>query len=67
MLQNASSRGFLIATLYSWQTLYAGTIRFNVLLGAVKPVEEVSQEEIDRACKDGIIAAIVSITAESQN
>ncbi|KAF9502735.1 hypothetical protein BS47DRAFT_1049911 [Hydnum rufescens UP504] len=36
-------------------TLYAGTIRFNVLLGAVKPVEEVSQEEIDRACKDANI------------
>jgi len=36
-------------------TLYAGTVRFNVLLGSVKPFEEVSQEEIDQACRDANI------------
>jgi len=36
-------------------TLYAGTIRFNVLLGAIKPAEEVTSEEIDRACRDANI------------
>src|SRR5436190_12406843 len=30
--------------------LYQGTIRFNILLGAIK--ENVSQDEIDQACKD---------------
>ncbi|KAG8800378.1 GTPase-activating protein, partial [Serendipita sp. 399] len=36
-------------------TLYAGTIRFNVLLGAIKPVEEVTQDEIEAACRDANI------------
>jgi len=36
-------------------TLYAGTLRWNVLLGASKPQEEVTQEEIDQACKDANI------------
>ncbi|KAL0253558.1 hypothetical protein I308_100931 [Cryptococcus tetragattii IND107] len=36
-------------------TLYAGTIRFNILLGANKPMEEVTQDEIDAACKDANI------------
>lgn len=36
-------------------TLYAGTVRFNVLLGATKPVEEVTQAEIDQACRDANI------------
>ena len=31
-------------------TLYQGTIRFNILLGATR--DDVSQEEIDQACKD---------------
>ena len=35
------------------QTLYAGTVRWNILLGASKSQEEVTQEEIDQACKDG--------------
>ena len=34
-------------------TLYAGTIKFNILLGATKPAEEVTQEEI--ACRDANI------------
>lgn len=36
-------------------TLYAGTVRFNILLGATKPLEEVTQEEIDAACKNANI------------
>ncbi|KII86803.1 hypothetical protein PLICRDRAFT_43464 [Plicaturopsis crispa FD-325 SS-3] len=36
-------------------TLYSGTIRFNILLGAVKPASEVSQEEIEDACRNANI------------
>ncbi|WWC92101.1 uncharacterized protein L201_007055 [Kwoniella dendrophila CBS 6074] len=36
-------------------TLYAGTVRFNILLGANKPVEQVTEEEIIKACKDANI------------
>jgi ATP-binding cassette subfamily B (MDR/TAP) protein 1 len=37
------------------QTLYAGTIRFNILLGAIKPESEVTQEEIETACRNANI------------
>jgi len=40
-------------------TLYAGTVRFNILLGAIKPVEEVTQEEIEQACRDANILEFV--------
>ena len=36
-------------------TLYAGTVRFNILLGAIKPVSEVTEEEIENACRDANI------------
>ncbi|KAJ8580470.1 P-loop containing nucleoside triphosphate hydrolase protein [Rhizopogon salebrosus TDB-379] len=36
-------------------TLYAGTIRFNVWLGATKPESEVTQEDIEAACRDANI------------
>ena len=36
-------------------TLYAGTIRFNILLGATKPHSEITQEEIEAACRDANI------------
>ncbi|KAF9238097.1 P-loop containing nucleoside triphosphate hydrolase protein [Melanogaster broomeanus] len=36
-------------------TLYAGTIRFNVLLGATKPESEVTQEDIEAACRNANI------------
>ncbi|KAH9174816.1 P-loop containing nucleoside triphosphate hydrolase protein [Lactarius sanguifluus] len=36
-------------------TLYAGTIRFNVLLGATKPMSEVTHEELEDACRDANI------------
>jgi ATP-binding cassette, subfamily B (MDR/TAP), member 1 len=34
-------------------------VRFNVLLGAVKPAEEVSQEEIEMACRDANILEFI--------
>lgn len=36
-------------------TLYCGTIRFNILLGAIKPHSEVTQDEIEAACRDAHI------------
>ncbi|KAJ3566036.1 hypothetical protein NP233_g7253 [Leucocoprinus birnbaumii] len=44
-----------IALVSQEPTLYAGTIRFNILLGAVKPHDEVTQEEIENACRDANI------------
>jgi ATP-binding cassette subfamily B (MDR/TAP) protein 1 len=40
-------------------TLYAGTVRFNVLLGAIKPHDEVTQEEIENACRDANILEFI--------
>ncbi|KZT57970.1 multidrug resistance protein 1 [Calocera cornea HHB12733] len=36
-------------------TLYAGTIRFNILLGAIKDISEVTQEELEDACRNANI------------
>ncbi|GAA6062061.1 hypothetical protein JCM10212_003559 [Sporobolomyces blumeae] len=36
-------------------TLYAGTVKFNITLGAHVPAEQVTQEEIERACKQANI------------
>ncbi|KAI8986244.1 multidrug resistance protein 1 [Trametes punicea] len=44
-----------IALVSQEPTLYAGTIRFNILLGATKPREEVTQEEIEAACRNANI------------
>jgi len=40
--------------------LYAGTVRFNILLGATKPQEEVTQEEIEAACRNANILDFIS-------
>ena len=40
-------------------TLYAGTIRFNILLGAIKPHSEVTQDEIESACRDANILEFI--------
>ena len=40
-------------------TLYAGTVRFNILLGATKPEEEVTQEEIEDACRKANILEFI--------
>lgn len=37
----------------TFKTLYIGTLRFNILLGAARSAEEVTQEEIEKACRDG--------------
>ncbi|KAF8546860.1 P-loop containing nucleoside triphosphate hydrolase protein [Imleria badia] len=44
-----------IALVSQEPTLYAGTVRFNILLGATKPESEVTQEEIEAACRDANI------------
>ena len=40
-------------------TLYAGTVRFNILLGAIKPESEVTQEEIEDACRKANILEFI--------
>ncbi|KAJ7150056.1 multidrug resistance protein 1 [Mycena crocata] len=40
-------------------TLYAGTVRFNILLGALKPETEVTQQEIEDACRDANILEFI--------
>ncbi|KAI5993497.1 P-loop containing nucleoside triphosphate hydrolase protein [Pisolithus albus] len=44
-----------IALVSQEPTLYSGTIRFNILLGATKPICEVTQEEIEAVCRDANI------------
>jgi ATP-binding cassette subfamily B (MDR/TAP) protein 1 len=46
------------------QTLYAGSIRFNILLGATKPVSEVTQEELEEACRDANILEFIQSLPE---
>jgi ATP-binding cassette subfamily B (MDR/TAP) protein 1 len=46
------------------QTLYAGSIRFNVLLGATKPASEVTQEELEQACRDANILEFIQSLPE---
>jgi len=47
-----------------YQTLYAGTIRFNVLLGATKPTSEVTQEELEEVCRDANILDFIQSLPE---
>ncbi|KAJ6559121.1 P-loop containing nucleoside triphosphate hydrolase protein [Mycena vulgaris] len=48
-----------IALVSQEPTLYAGTVRFNILLGAIKPAEEVTQEEIEDACRHANILEFI--------
>lgn len=52
---NVASYRSQIALVSQEPTLYAGTIRFNILLGAAKPPEQVTEDEIVQACKDANI------------
>lgn len=52
---NINSYRSQIALVSQEPTLYAGTIRFNILLGAAKPMDQVTEEEIVQACKDANI------------
>jgi ATP-binding cassette, subfamily B (MDR/TAP), member 1 len=45
-------------------TLYAGTVRFNILLGAIKPASEVTQEEIEEACRKANILEFIQSLPE---
>ncbi|KIM74275.1 hypothetical protein PILCRDRAFT_828358 [Piloderma croceum F 1598] len=49
-----------IALVSQEPTLYAGTVRFNILLGAVKPVSDVTQEEIEQACRNANILNFIN-------
>jgi len=49
-----------IALVSQEPTLYSGTVRFNILLGAIKPHAEVTQEEIERACRDANILDFIN-------
>ncbi|TBU45834.1 P-loop containing nucleoside triphosphate hydrolase protein [Dichomitus squalens] len=48
-----------IALVSQEPTLYAGTVRFNILLGATKPREEVTQEELEEACRNANILEFI--------
>lgn len=48
-------------------TLYAGTVRFNILLGAIKPENEVTQEEIEEACRKANILEFIQGLPEYVN
>ncbi|KAG1864868.1 P-loop containing nucleoside triphosphate hydrolase protein [Suillus subluteus] len=48
-------------------TLYAGTVRFNILLGASKPESEVTQEEIEAACRDANILDFIQSLPDGFN
>ncbi|KAG9118341.1 GTPase-activating protein, partial [Ceratobasidium sp. 392] len=49
-----------IALVSQEPTLYSGTIRFNILLGASKPHEEVTEAEIVAACRDANILDFIN-------
>ncbi|KAF5337589.1 hypothetical protein D9611_014801 [Ephemerocybe angulata] len=53
-----------IALVSQEPTLYAGTVRFNILLGATKPESEVTQEEIEAACRDANILEFIQSLPE---
>jgi len=40
-------------------TLYSGTVRFNILLGAVIPPEQVTQSELEEACRSANILEFI--------
>lgn len=53
-----------IALVSQEPTLYAGTVRFNILLGATKPREEVTQKEIEDACRNANILDFIQSLPE---
>jgi ATP-binding cassette subfamily B (MDR/TAP) protein 1 len=58
------SYSFAVFFLTLMQTLYAGTICFNILLGAIKPVSKVTQEEIAQACHNANILEFINLLPE---
>ncbi len=53
-----------IALVSQEPTLYAGTVRFNILLGATKPTDQVTQEEIETACRNANILDFIKSLPE---
>ncbi|GJN89308.1 hypothetical protein Rhopal_002288-T1 [Rhodotorula paludigena] len=56
---NVQSYRRAIALVSQEPTLYAGSIRYNVALGAYVPPEQVTQEQIEQACKDANIHNLI--------
>lgn len=48
-----------IALVSQEPTLYAGTVRFNIMLGAVKPQTDVTHEELEEACRKANILEFI--------
>ncbi|EUC60222.1 multidrug resistance protein [Rhizoctonia solani AG-3 Rhs1AP] len=49
-----------IALVSQEPTLYSGTIRFNIVLGANKPHDQVTQAEVEQACRDANILDFIN-------
>ncbi|KAH8825379.1 multidrug resistance protein 1 [Flagelloscypha sp. PMI_526] len=64
---NVSSYREQIALVSQEPTLYAGTVKFNILLGATKPAEEVTQEEIEAACRNANILDFINSLPDGFN
>jgi len=56
---NVQSYRQSIALVSQEPTLYAGSIRYNVALGAYVPPEQVTQQQIEQACKDANIHNLI--------
>lgn len=54
-----------IALVSQEPTLYSGTVKFNILLGAIKPHSEVTQEEIEEACRNANILEFIQSLPQS--
>ncbi|KAF5385690.1 hypothetical protein D9757_005473 [Collybiopsis confluens] len=61
---NVSSYRKAISLVSQEPTLYAGTVRFNILLGATKPENEVTQEELEDACRKANILEFIQSLPE---
>ncbi|SCV74374.1 BQ2448_6806 [Microbotryum intermedium] len=57
---NVNSYRDHVALVSQEPTLYAGTVKFNITLGATVPADQVSQEDVERACKDANIHDFVT-------
>ncbi|KAH8920396.1 P-loop containing nucleoside triphosphate hydrolase protein [Atractiella rhizophila] len=49
-----------IALVSQEPTLFSGSIKFNVMLGSTKPMDQVTQEEVEQACKSANIHDFIS-------
>jgi ATP-binding cassette, subfamily B (MDR/TAP), member 1 len=56
--QEPTSPMFIIAN----DSLYQGTVKFNILLGATR--DEVTQEEIDKACREANVNQDITLTLD---